>query len=97
MGLARPIAFSPRAKLDFHRPDFGQAIFRQTDHPRLSKSKNGSMFLPTTATRGGLCRGSKSELHRTWAVIDDPVNRSPRSFSRRDVAKERMVLPWMLD
>ena len=41
--------------------------------------------------------GKIIELHRTWAVIDDPVNRSPRTFSRRDVAKERMVLPWMLD
>jgi hypothetical protein len=41
--------------------------------------------------------GKIIELHRTWAVIDDPVNRSPRTFYRRDVAKERMVLPWMLE
>jgi hypothetical protein len=35
------------------------------------------------------------ELHRDWAVIDHPVNRSPRTFSRRDVDKDRVVL-WTL-
>ena len=37
------------------------------------------------------------ELHRTWAVIDDPVNRSPRTFYRRNIAPEQTTLPWMLE
>jgi hypothetical protein len=36
------------------------------------------------------------ELHRDWTVIDRPVNGSQRIFYRRDVAKERAVLPWTL-
>jgi hypothetical protein len=36
------------------------------------------------------------ELHRDFAVIERQVNRSPRTFSRRDVDKDRGVLPWTL-
>ena len=55
------------------------------------------MYLGKVGLLWQVSGGKIIELHRTWAVIDDPVNRSPRTFSRRDVAKERMVLPWMLD
>jgi hypothetical protein len=41
--------------------------------------------------------GKIIELHRTWAVIDDPVNRSPRTFYRRNIAPEQTTLPWMLE
>ena len=41
--------------------------------------------------------GKIIELHRTWAVIDDPVNRSPRTFYRRNIAPEQITLPWMLE
>jgi hypothetical protein len=38
--------------------------------------------------------GSKLiELHRDWAVIDLPVNRSQRIFSRRSV-EAGIILPW---
>ena len=37
------------------------------------------------------------ELHRDWAVIDRPVNRSQRIFYRRDVDQARIALPWMLE
>jgi hypothetical protein len=36
------------------------------------------------------------ELHRDWAVIDRPVNRSQGVFYRRNIAKQRVVLPWTL-
>ena len=36
------------------------------------------------------------ELHRDWAVIDRPVNRSQRVFYRRDVDQEKVALPWNL-
>jgi len=38
--------------------------------------------------------GKLLELHRDWAVIELPVNRSQRTFSRRDVAAEKVSLPW---
>jgi hypothetical protein len=41
--------------------------------------------------------GKIIELHRTWAVIDGPVNRSLRIFYRRNIAPEQITLPWMLD
>jgi hypothetical protein len=40
--------------------------------------------------------GTVIEVHRGWAVIDRPVNRSQRIFSRRDIDKNRVVLPWTL-
>jgi hypothetical protein len=36
------------------------------------------------------------ELHRDWAVIDRPVNRSQRVFYRRDVDEAKAALPWTL-
>jgi hypothetical protein len=36
------------------------------------------------------------ELHRGWAVIDHPVNRSQRIFSRRNLDPEKAALPWTL-
>jgi hypothetical protein len=45
MGLARPIAFSPRAKLDVNRLHFGRAIFGQMAHPRPQTPKRID-FLP---------------------------------------------------
>jgi hypothetical protein len=38
--------------------------------------------------------GKLVELHRDWAVIGLLVNRSPRIFSRRDVAAGKVTLPW---
>jgi hypothetical protein len=38
--------------------------------------------------------GKLLELHRDWAVIELPVNRSQRTFSRRDVPAGKVVLPW---
>jgi hypothetical protein len=37
------------------------------------------------------------ELHRDWAVIDHSVNRSPSTFSRRNIAPKQITLPWMLE
>jgi hypothetical protein len=36
------------------------------------------------------------ELHRDWAVVDRPVNRSQSVFYRRDVDRAKIALPWML-
>jgi hypothetical protein len=41
--------------------------------------------------------GKIIEIHRTWAVIDGPVNRSPRTFYRRNIAPDQITLPWMLE
>ena len=38
--------------------------------------------------------GKLVELHRDWAVIELPVNRSQRIFSCRDVAAAKVILPW---
>jgi len=38
--------------------------------------------------------GKLVELHRDWAVIEVPVNRSQRTFFRRDVAAGKVILPW---
>src|SRR5215467_11379268 len=37
--------------------------------------------------------GKLQELHQDWAVIELPVNRQ-RTFSRRDVAGGKVILPW---
>jgi hypothetical protein len=39
--------------------------------------------------------GSLVELHRDWAVIDLPVNRSQRIFYRRNVDPAKITLPWL--
>ena len=38
--------------------------------------------------------GRRIELHRDWAVIDLPVNRSQRIFYRRNVDPAEITLPW---
>ena len=38
--------------------------------------------------------GRLVELHRDWAVIDLPVNRSQRIFYRRNVDAAKITLPW---
>jgi hypothetical protein len=38
--------------------------------------------------------GKLLELHRDWAAIELPVNRSQRIFSRRDVVAGKVILPW---
>jgi hypothetical protein len=38
--------------------------------------------------------GKLVELHRDWAVIELPMNRSQRIFYRRDVAAGKVILPW---
>jgi hypothetical protein len=40
--------------------------------------------------------GRLVELHRGWAVIDLPVNRSQRIFSRRNVDAAKITLPWAM-
>jgi hypothetical protein len=40
--------------------------------------------------------GRVVELHRTWAVIDRPVNRSQHVFYRRDIDQAQVALPWTL-
>ena len=39
--------------------------------------------------------GRLVELHRDWAVIDLPVNRSQRIFYRRNVDPAKITLPWL--
>jgi len=41
--------------------------------------------------------GRVVEVHRGWAVIERPVSRSQRIFSRRDVDPQKIALPWMLN
>jgi hypothetical protein len=36
------------------------------------------------------------QLHRDGAVIDYPVNRSPRTYARRKMDQEKIALPWKL-
>jgi hypothetical protein len=39
--------------------------------------------------------GRLVELHRDWAVIDLPLNRSQRIFYRRNVDPAKITLPWL--
>jgi hypothetical protein len=43
-----------------------------------------------------LSGGKITELHGDWVMIERPVNSSRSPFSRRDVDKDRVVLPWTL-
>jgi hypothetical protein len=38
--------------------------------------------------------GRLIELHRDWAVIDVPVNKSQRIFYRRNIDPAKVTLPW---
>jgi hypothetical protein len=57
--------------------------------PKRPLDYSGSAGLLWTMNGGRLL-----ELHRDWAVIDVPVTRSQRIFSRRDVDAGKIALPW---
>jgi hypothetical protein len=59
---------------------------------RLRRLRNSTLI----ANRWELRKngGRLVELHRDWAVIDAPVNRSQRVFSRRNVDAAKIRLPW---
>ena len=58
------------------------------NHPLMHLGSAGLIW----ATNGG----KVVELHRGWAVIDVPVNRSQRIFYRRDVDAAKVTLPWIV-
>jgi hypothetical protein len=43
-----------------------------------------------------LSGGKIIELHRDWAMIERPVNRSQSTFSRREMDQQKITLPWHL-
>jgi hypothetical protein len=61
---------------------FGCAPKRPLDYFRKCR--------PIMALNGGRL----VQLHRDWAVIDVPVNRSERVFYRRNVDVAKIKLPW---
>src|SRR5258708_38091921 len=52
------------------------------------------MHLGSAGLLWAITGGILVELHRDWAVIELPVNRSQRIFHRRDVAAVKVILPW---
>jgi hypothetical protein len=58
--------------------------------PKRPIDYSGSAGLLWVITGGRLV-----ELHRDWAVIDLPVNRSQRIFYRRNVDPAKITLPWL--
>jgi len=54
------------------------------------------MYLGKAGLLWQVSGGKILELHRGWAVIDRPVNRSQSIFYRRDVDREKITLPWHL-
>jgi hypothetical protein len=52
------------------------------------------MHLGSAGLLWAITGGKLVELHRDWAVIELPVNRSQRIFYRRDVAAGKVILPW---
>jgi hypothetical protein len=53
------------------------------------------MHLGSAGLMWAINGGKLVELHRDWAVIDRPVNRSQRVFSRRDMDAAQITLPWI--
>src|SRR5262249_1607687 len=53
--------------------------------------KRGKHSLRIRSVRAGF---GPNGLHRDWAAIEIPVNSSQRTFSRRDVAAGKVILPW---
>src|ERR1700747_2132035 len=53
-----------------------------------------AMSLFGCAPRRPLDYSGSAGLHRDWAVIDVPVNRSEGVFSRRNVDVAKITLPW---
>ena len=73
------------AQLGWH----AMALFGcQRNHPLMYLGKAGLLW--------HVDGGRIIELHRDWAVIDRPVNRSQRVFYRRDVDEAKAALPWTL-
>jgi hypothetical protein len=56
-----------------------------------SQPEKFTLLLPSFKPFGGRL----VELHRDWAVIDLPVNRSQRIFYRRNVDPAKITLPWL--
>jgi hypothetical protein len=52
------------------------------------------MHLGSAGLLWALNGGKLVELHRDWAVIELPVNRSQRIYYRRDAAAGKVTLPW---
>jgi hypothetical protein len=76
---------SRAAQLGWH----AMALFGcQRNHPLMYLGKAGLLW--------SVDGGRIIELHRDWAVIDRPVNRSQRVFYRRDVDEAKAALPWTL-
>jgi hypothetical protein len=53
------------------------------------------MHLGSAGLMWAINGGKLVELHRDWAVIDRPVNRSQRVFYRRDMDAAQITLPWI--
>jgi hypothetical protein len=53
------------------------------------------MHLGSAGLMWAINGGKLVELHRDWAVIDRPVNRSQRVFYRRDLDAAQITLPWI--
>jgi hypothetical protein len=53
------------------------------------------MHLGSAGLMWAINGGKLVELHRDWAVIDRPANRSQRVFSRRDMDAAQITLPWI--
>ena len=58
--------------------------------------RNPLMYLGKAGLLWQVSGGKIIELHRDWAVIDRPVNRSQRVFYRRDVDEAKAALPGTL-
>jgi hypothetical protein len=58
--------------------------------------RNALMYLGKAGLLWQVSGGKIIELHRGWAVIDRPVNRSQSIFYQRDVDPEKVALPWHL-
>jgi hypothetical protein len=54
------------------------------------------MYLGKAGLLWQVSGGKIVELHRGWVVIDHPVNRSQRIFSRQNLDPEKAALPWTL-
>jgi hypothetical protein len=58
--------------------------------------RNPLMYLGKAGLLWQVSGGKIIDLHRGWAVIERPVNRSQSIFYRRDVGPEKAALPWHL-
>jgi hypothetical protein len=58
--------------------------------------RNPLMYLGSAGLLWVMDGGKLVDLRRDWAVIDCPVRRSPRNYSRREMDQEKVTLPWHL-